>query len=266
MTKTPHTNTCAATRTRCVLLGSSLVLVGALAGATPAFASPSAPCPGIGIHTCTLAADSPAMIAAADEQETAPPEMARAASLDVWQRASAPLSERRVTVSYELVAERAEAPMPAGATGTTWTWQMRGDDSTTIVFPCSDAEQGTYRYALRQVADSQRGIIYDSRTFALELYVFSTGADPVCIVRDASGSKISDIGWTVSEQPSAPQGNPHTSPLDKIWGLLPKTGDASALLLVLAALACPPVAIGALIAQRRRQAPATDSTSTSQEA
>lgn len=270
MTMTLHTNRRGAARMRRVLLGSSLVLAGTLMGAAPALASPAAPRSGVGIHAdaraCTLTAGAgPAVTVAANGLETAHPETTRTATLEVWQRASASLAERQAIVSYELVAERADAPMPAGAAGTAWTWQMRGNDSASIVLPCSGAKAGTYRYSLRQVSGNQGGLVYDGRTFALELYLSGTDADPVCIVRDASGSKTSDIGWTVSEKPSAPQDSDTHGPLEKIWGLLPKTGDTSALLLLLMALACPPIALGALIAKRRRQ-PATDSISTSQEA
>lgn len=269
MTTTLHIRTCAATRARHALLGSSLALAVILAGTAPAFASPiasTAPCATVSVSAHALVAGSnPAATAATDELEAAPLETARTATLEVWQRASASLAERQTIVSYELVAESADAPMPAGAVGTAWTWQMRGNDSASIVLPCSSAKAGTYRYSLRQVSGNQGGLVYDGRTFALELYLSGTGADPVCIVRDASGSKTSDIGWTVSEKPSAPQDSDTRGPLEKIWGLLPKTGDASALLLLIMALACPPIALGALIAKRRRQ-PATDSMSTSQEA
>lgn len=264
-----HLNTRTAVRTRCLLLGSSLVLIGTLMGAAPALASPAAPRSSSGAHVCILAAGAgPTATVAADQLETAPSETARAATFEVWQRTSAPLAEREIAVSYELAAEDAAAPMPDGAAGSTWTWQMRGNDSVKIAFPRSGTQAGTYRYTLRQVSGNQRGLIYDSQVFSIELFVPSggSGADPICIVRDANGSKTSDVGWTVSETSGTPQGGGRKSPLDKIWGLLPKTGDTSAiLLLALMLLACPLIAVGALAAKRRRHTDSHSAT-TSQEA
>ena len=99
------------------------------------------------------------------------------------------------TFTYKLQALDLGNTMPAGSTGTEYTFTIAGNASKTINF-LSNNQPGVYRYRLLQVIGTTKpNYTYDKRIYTIEVHVKNSLSAEIVIINE-DGSKAANIRFT----------------------------------------------------------------------
>ncbi|MBY4797105.1 LPXTG cell wall anchor domain-containing protein [Collinsella sp. AGMB00827] len=158
-------------------------------------------------------------------------------TLSVFQKLNYSAGESGLITSwdYELTAQTEGAPLPEGAQGSVFFWQMRGSDERTWKLSAPAAGQ-EYRYEMRQVAPASLPSVYTPDAHVYDVRVITGTDGSITVLCYLADTKVADPGWTVSyERPQEPGKHPGGF-VSKIMSLLPKTGDLSQMGLIAAGM------------------------------
>ncbi len=179
------------------------------------------------------------------------PTTARAETLTaecrVFQRYMIDTSGLPVEFDYTLVAADSGAPMPEGASGTTYTWTFRRDDELVLKIPVDTTTmaegKALYTYTLCPVTtELTDNLYYDTSSdralvYTLEVYTFDEsvfGKPRVqAIVRNPDGTKVADPGWYIywrgadPKKPDTPTSNTNKSERDGSSNSAQGDGDST---------------------------------------
>jgi sortase B len=104
--------------------------------------------------------------------------------------------------SYLLSARSPGAPLPKGASGTSWPFGITGTGEA-AVGPIAFTSAGHYVYELRAVTDARPGYSYDTRRYTIEVFVDS-GLGTVIAAYSEVGIKVPALAFTHGYEPPPP--------------------------------------------------------------
>ena len=171
-----------------------------------------------------------------------------AVSLPISQSVSG--GAEKLTVTYTLTASDPTAPMPEGATGGVYTFQLTGKTSDRLPELLPQIP-GKWTYTLTAEAQDAR-VTPDKLTVELTAELRDGDLAVTALATLPNGEKT-DLTFAVSAQGTnvpAPTSTPGTSPKP---GKTPKTGDDTVLAPYYAAAACSLVVMVLLLARMRRE-------------
>lgn len=101
-------------------------------------------------------------------------------------------------LTYKLVPETPDAPMPAGTHDGEYDWTMRGScESVVTVLEGTSVPTGVYTYKMVPYGPAPENYTREMHTYTVKLYVNAAGEVDTRIF-DESGMKVGDPGWLIN--------------------------------------------------------------------
>lgn len=133
-------------------------------------------------------------------------------------------------IKYEMKALTPGAPLPDGATGGVYKFELSADATQVLSMKFND--DGEYKYLIKLDKNELKNFTLDDKQYELTVSVETPvgGEDPVAktlIIKDAKGYKYTDVEfkhqYTVPKPEPKPEPQPE-KPIEKIKKAIPKLG------------------------------------------